>query len=117
MSKIKEIRDRLLKNPAEYTEIRLMIAKRTLAFFIALYFTSFLFTIGGFSFGPISLPLISAITYHAYTILVIMLGWFFYEFSVYSVHVYADDHRWIIILCLGISAIFVIGNLFVHLFV
>lgn len=30
MSKIKEIHARLEKNPAEYTEIRLLIAKRTL---------------------------------------------------------------------------------------
>lgn len=45
MSKIKEIHDRLLKNSTEYTEIRLLIAKRTLAFFIAFYFTSLLFTI------------------------------------------------------------------------
>ncbi len=46
MSKIKEISDRLLKNPNEYTEIRLLIAKRTLGFFMAFYFLSFLFTIG-----------------------------------------------------------------------
>jgi hypothetical protein len=117
MPKIKEIRDRLLKNPAEYTEIRLLIAKRTLAFFIAFYFTAFLFAIGGFSFGPISLSVLSAIVYHAYTILVIVLGWFFYEFSVYSVHIYADEYRWAIIVCLVVSIIFVAGNLWVHLFV
>lgn len=111
MSKIKEIRDRLLKNPAEYTEIRLLIAKRTLAFFIAFYFTAFLFTIGGFSFGPISLTVLSAIVYHSYTVLVIVLGWFFYEFAVYAVHIYADEYRWIIIVCLALSTIFVAGNL------
>ncbi len=117
MPKIKEIRDRLLKNPVEYTEIRLLIAKRTLAFFIAFYFTAFLFTIGGFSFGPISLPVLSSITYHAYTILTIVLAWFFYEFSVYSVHVYMDDRRWLIILSLVLSIIFVGFNLFVHIFI
>ena len=116
MPKIKEIHDRLLKTPAEYTEIRLLIAKRTLAFFIMFYFTAFLFTIGGFSFGPISLTALSSITFHAYTVLVIMIGWFFYEFSVYMVHVYADDHRWVIILSLAISTLFVIGNLWAHIF-
>jgi hypothetical protein len=117
MSKIKEIRDRLLKNPAEYTEIRLLIAKRTLAFFIAFYFSAFLFAIGGFSFGPISLKVLSQISFHAYTTLIIMLGWFFYEFVVYSVHIYADNHRWIIIIGMIISSIFIIGNLWIHLFV
>jgi hypothetical protein len=116
MPKIKEIRDRLLKNPVEYTEIRLLVAKRTLAFFIAFYFSAFLFTIGGFSFGPISLPILASITYHAYTILIIMLAWFFYEFSVYGVHVYADDHRWLIILSLGLSVVFALFSLFVHIF-
>ncbi len=50
MTKIKDIRERLFKDMSEYTEIRLLIAKRTLAFFIALYYTFFLFTIGGFTF-------------------------------------------------------------------
>ncbi len=50
MGKIKDIHERLIKNPAEFTEIRLLVAKRTLAFFIAFYFVSLLFTIGGFSF-------------------------------------------------------------------
>jgi hypothetical protein len=45
MPKIKDIRDRLGKDPIEYTEIRLLIAKRTLAFFIAFYYVSFLFTV------------------------------------------------------------------------
>jgi hypothetical protein len=55
MPKIKEISDRLHKTPTEYSEIRFLIAKRTLAFFLMLYFMSFLFTIGGFRLGPLSL--------------------------------------------------------------
>ena len=46
MVKIKDISERLIKNPAEYLEIRLIIAKRTLVIFLFLYYTVFLFTIG-----------------------------------------------------------------------
>jgi sterol desaturase/sphingolipid hydroxylase (fatty acid hydroxylase superfamily) len=116
MSKIKEIHERLLKNPAEYTEIRLLIAKRTVAFFIMLYFTLFLFTIGGFSFGPVSLEMLSEITFHAYTILTIVVGWFLYEFSVYAVHVYLDDHRWVIVACLAVSVLFTGTSVALHIF-
>lgn len=84
---------------------------------MAFYFTTLLFTIGGFSFGPISLQALSEITFHAYTILIIMIGWFLYEFSVYGVHIYADNHRWLILISLIFSLIFVFGNLWVHLFV
>ena len=107
MTKIKDIRDRLFKDPNEYTEIRLLIAKRTLAFFIALYYTSLLFTIGGYSFFIFDIPTLSLITFHIYTVLVIMMAWFFYELVVYGVHVYADNQRWLIILALGFSTVFV----------
>jgi hypothetical protein len=117
MSKIKEIHARLEKNPAEYTEIRLLIAKRTLWFFIALYFTLFLFTIGGFSFGPFSISVLADMTFHTHTVLIVMLGWFFYEFSVYGVHIYLDEYRWIIILALILSAGFILGNLWIHFFI
>jgi hypothetical protein len=100
MTKIKDIRDRLFKDPNEYTEIRLLIAKRTLSFFIALYYVSFLFTIGGFSFYWFDIRTLSQITFHIYTVLVIMMAWFFYELVVYGVHVYADNQRWLIIAAL-----------------
>jgi hypothetical protein len=114
MSKIKEIHDRLLKDPKEYSEIRLLVAKRSLAFFLALYYTVYLFTIGGFEFGPLHLSTLSQITYHTYTILVIMLAWFIYEFSVYTVHVYFDDKRWLIIIGLFLSIAFAGFALFTH---
>ena len=40
MSKIKDINERLKKTPSEFSEIRLLVAKRTLAFFMAFYFLS-----------------------------------------------------------------------------
>ena len=73
MPKIKEIQERLIKNADEYREIRLLTAKRTLSFFIMIYFTSFLFTIGGFSIGPLSLGVLAAITYHSFSILIIVI--------------------------------------------
>lgn len=114
MTKIKDIRDRLLKDPKEYTEIRLLVAKRTLAFFIALYYSAFLFTIGGFSFGPFDISTLSQITYHTYTILVIMMAWFLYELTVYAVHIYMDDKRWLIIVSLVFSLVFTSIALFSH---
>lgn len=114
MVKIKDIRDRLYKDPTEYTEIRLLIAKRTLAFFIALYYTSLLFTIWGFSFFVFDIYTLSQITYHIYTVLVIMMAWFFYELVVYGVHVYADNQRWLIVAALGFSTVFVGFSLYTH---
>ncbi len=114
MTKIKDIRDRLFKDPSEYTEIRLLIAKRTLAFFIALYYTFYLFTIGGFSFAWFDIATLSQITFHIYTVLVIMMAWFFYELVVYGVHVYADNQRWLIILALGFSTVFIGFSLYTH---
>ncbi len=114
MTKIKDIRERLFKDMSEYTEIRLLIAKRTLAFFIALYYTFFLFTIGGFTFLWIDIVTLSQITFHVYTILVIMMAWFVYELIVYVVHVYADNQRWLIVLALGISVAFTGFALYTH---
>lgn len=45
MPKIKEITERLEKNPTEYTDIRFLMAKRTVAFFLMFYYLLFLFTI------------------------------------------------------------------------
>jgi uncharacterized membrane protein len=114
MPKIKDIHDRLIKNPVEYIEIRFSIAKRTLAFFLAFYYTIFLFTIGGFTFWPFDMAALSQIAFHTYTILVIMVAWFFYEFVVYAVHIYADDKRWIIIAALVLALIFGFLAIFTH---
>lgn len=73
MPKIKDIIERLHKTPLEYSDIRFLSAKRTLAFFIALYFTSFLFLVGGFSFFFLSLPVLAQIVYHSYSVLVIVI--------------------------------------------
>lgn len=73
MPKIKDIIERLHKTPLEYSDIRFLSAKRTLAFFLAFYFTAFLFLIGGFSFLFVSLPVLSQLVYHIYSILIIVI--------------------------------------------
>ena len=115
MPKIKEIQERLIKNADEYREIRLLTAKRTLSFFIMIYFMSFLFTIGGFSIGPLSLGVLAAITYHSFSILIIVIGWFLYEFSLYSAYIYTPGKMWPVIVVSAFAAIFVLGNLYAHL--
>lgn len=46
MPKIKDIRERIQKNPTEYLEMKLIVAKRALALFFLLYYGALLFTIG-----------------------------------------------------------------------
>lgn len=108
MSKIKDINERLKKTPSEFSEIRLLVAKRTLAFFIAFHFLSLLFTIGGFSFGPFLLSTLAQINFHAYSLLVIVIGWFIYELSVYASQIYFDGKNWLPMLALVGSILFVL---------
>ena len=93
MPKIKDIHERLTKNPAEYNELSLLVAKRVLAFVIAFYFTSFLFTVGGFSFGPFSLSILAQITFHAYSMLILVVAWFLYSLTEYSIAIYAPEKQ------------------------
>lgn len=93
MSKIKDIHERLIKNPKEYNELSFLVAKRVLAFTIAFYFTSFLFTVGGFSFGPFSLSILAHITFHAYSLLVVVVAWFLYSLAEYTIAVYVPEKQ------------------------
>ncbi len=115
MPKIKEIGDRLIKNPWEYNEIRFLVAKRTLAFFIMLYFMSFLFTIGGFRIGPVSLEMLGGFVFHVYSILILVIGWFLYELSHYASYVYVGWQKWPIFLMSSLSVVFVVFALLGHL--
>ena len=45
MSKIKDIYERIHKNPSEYTDMRFLVAKRVFITIAAMYFASFLFTV------------------------------------------------------------------------
>lgn len=98
MVKIKDIQERLVKNPGEYLEIKLTIAKRTLAFFLFLYYSAFLFTIGGFSFFIISLDVLAALTFHLYSVLVIVMAWFIFSLIEYIQNIYMPEKSWLRIL-------------------
>ena len=115
MPKIKDIIERLHKTPLEYSNIRFLSAKRTAAFFIAFYFTASPFLIGGFSFFFISLPILSQIVYHTYSVLIIVIGWFLYEFSVYISEIYTSGKKWPIFAGGILALIFVVFNLLVYL--
>lgn len=76
MSKIKDIQDRLIKNPGEYSEITFLVAERVFLMVIALYFLAFLGTIGGFYLSWLSLSMLSMLSYHLYSLLIITSVWF-----------------------------------------
>ncbi len=95
MVKIKDIRERLLKNPSEYLEIRLIIAKRTLALFLFLYYTSLLFTIGGFSFLFMTIERLAVLTFHLYSILVVVVAWFLFSLFEYTQYIYFPNQSWV----------------------
>ncbi len=114
MPKIKDIHERLVKNPVEYNELSLLVAKRVLAFAIAFYFTSFLFTVGGFSFGPFSLSILSQISFHAYSLLILVVAWFLYSLLEYGLAVYAPN-RHVLKYGVGVFLILFVGiALFAH---
>ncbi len=115
MPKIKEITERLEKNPTEYTDIRFLMAKRTVAFFLMLYYLVFLFTIGGFSLGPLSISGLAVIAYHLYSVLAIVIAWFFYEVGVYVDHIYFATRKWPVWIFLAFGIFWLSFVLFTHL--
>lgn len=115
MPKIKEIHDRLIKNPSEYTNIRFLVAKRVFITIATLYFLSFLFTVWGYYFWFITIDTLSLITYHLYSLLIIGFVWFWFSIAEYVVALYAPHHNWVpyFVLCI----LFIFGSLafYVHL--
>jgi len=94
---IKDVFTRIKKTPKEYTTVRFAVAKRSFAFVVSLYFLAYLFTVGGFYFGPVTLTHLSAATYHLYSLLVIATMWFAYSLVEYIVYIYAPEKKWILI--------------------
>jgi hypothetical protein len=114
MVKIKDIRERLIKNPGEYIEMKLTVAKRTLALFLFLYYLSLLFTIGGFSFLFVSLDILSSLTFHLYSVLVIVMAWFIFSLVEYGQNIYAPEKSWLKIFGLVFAAAFGLFGLVWH---
>lgn len=94
MSKIKDIIEKMQSTPRDYHDLSLLVAKRVWLLIASLYYIAFLFTVGGFYFGPISLDQLSMITFHLYSILVIATAWFLYSLCEYGIMVYAPARSW-----------------------
>ncbi len=109
MEKIKDIYERLHKNPSEYTDMRFLVARRVFITIVTLYFTSLLFTIGGYYFLWFDLKILSMITFHLYSLLVIATVWFGFSISEFFIAIYYPKHNWVpyLVLCL----FFIFGSL------
>ncbi len=116
MAKIKDIYDRLKKDQKEYTELRFLIARRVFMVIVSMYFISLLFTIWGFYIGDIiNLSLLSTISFHLYSILVIAVVWFGFSIAEYFVAVYLPGKDIITYLSGFVFLIFGALALYVHL--
>ena len=115
MSKIKDIIEKMQVSGHEYNNLSLLVAKRVWLIVASLYYLSFLFTVGGFYFGPFTLGQLSLLTFHLYSILVVASAWFFYSLCEYMVIVYLPTKRWIGIFAIFIGFIFAGVAILAHL--
>lgn len=97
MPKIKDIVDKMKLNGNEYHDLSLLVSKRVWLVIAVIYYLSYLFTVGGFYFGPISLEYLAMATFHLYSILVIATAWFFYSLCEYAIAIYLPNRRFLIL--------------------
>ncbi len=105
MSKIKDIHDRLIKDPGEYSALSFLVAERSFLIVTSLYFFTLLATVGGFYLSWISTETISMISYHLYSLMLIGMVWFGFAWSEYIVYIHAPGKRWISFIVLGFLSI------------
>lgn len=115
MSKIKDIIEKMKANGTEYLDLRLLVAKRVWLIVASLYYLSFLFTVGGYYFGPISIEQLSMLTFNLFSVLVIATVWFFYSLCEYAINVYFPNRHWLILFPIIFGIIFTAGTLLIHL--
>lgn len=115
MPKIKDIMEKMKANGHEYYDLHLLIAKRVWLIIASLYYISYLFTVGGYYFWPISITQLSMFTFHLFSVLVIASVWFFYTLCEYTVAVYAPNKKWLLIAPIVIWIIFTASTLLIHL--
>ena len=115
MSKIKDILEKMKASPREYHDLSLLVAKRVWLFVASLYYLVFLFTVGGFYYGPITLDHFSMGTFHLYSVLVIATAWFGYALCEYAIAIYVPTKDWLKWIWLGIAVVFAIVTLLAHL--
>jgi hypothetical protein len=115
MSKIKNIIEKMQASGTQYSELSLLVAKRVWLIIASLYYLAFLFTVGGFYFGPVTLDQLSMATFHLYSILVVISAWFFYSLCEYGITIYLPTRRWILIIAMILSLAFAVVALLAHL--
>jgi len=105
MMKIKDIHERIHKNPDELAYIELGVAKRIFALTASLYFTFFLATIGWFYLSWLSREMMSQITFHMYSIFVIVSLWFWFSLCQYYMTLYSLQKKLFQYILLGVFSI------------
>jgi hypothetical protein len=105
MPKIKDISDRLVKDPGEYSALSFLVAERSFLIVTSLYFFTLLATVGGFYLSWISTATISMISYHLYSLMLIMMVWFGFAWSEHVVYIHAPGKRWISFAVLSVLAV------------
>lgn len=115
MSKIKEIQSRLTKNPEEYRVLRFVIAKQVFIINVTLYFFAYLFTVGGFYFGPLTIDSLAIIRYHLYSLLIISTAFFGFSLAEFLLNKNGNTNKIgliiVGILCVLFSAFALIAHL------
>lgn len=100
MSKIKDIHDRLIKDPKEYSGFLFLVSQRIFIMTVTLYFLTFLGTIGGFYTSWISLSGMSMLAFHLYSLVIIAFVWYGFSWAEYLTYIYVPQKRWIATLVL-----------------
>jgi hypothetical protein len=95
MPKIKDISDRLNKDSGEYSALSFLIAERAFLLVTTLYFLTLLATVGGFYLSWLSTTVISMISYHLYSLMIVTMVWFAFAWSEHVVYIHAPHQRWI----------------------
>jgi len=115
MPKIKDIHNRLLKDPKEYSAIVLLVAERIFLTTTTLYFLSMLGTIGGFYLSWLSQETLSMLTYNLYSLLIVSVIFFGFSWTEHMVFIYAPEKRWISYIALVILLLIGLLALYVHI--
>ncbi len=116
MPKIKDIQDRLHKDAGQYNLLSFLVARRIFLGATALYFTLFLFTIGGFYFWFFTINVLKTLTFHMLSVLIVVFVWFTFAFAEYFVDAYFPGKKIIAYSALGVSSVFGCIALYVHIF-
>jgi len=115
MWKIKDIHDRLIKDPKEYSGFLFLVSQRIFISTVLIYFITFLGTIGGFYTSWLSLSHMSMLAFHAYSLMIIGFVWYGFSWAEYLVYIHAPEKRWIAFFVLFL--LIIVGGLWLYVHV